>query len=333
MYGYTTFHEKIMNTLINSVHDGNCSHAYIFEGESGLFIKDNADLFAAALTCLNSSIAPCGTCRSCVESKAMTNPDIYHIVREKENGKLKKTLGIEPIRNAVKDAQVRPFNAPRKVYIIDEGDLLTDDAQNAFLKTFEEPPEYAVFIIIAENSSTLLETILSRAILIKFPPVPDKDVEKYIREKYPDEDARVPFLVKYCCGIPGDADKIIANENFEELRKKSLDSLPLLLSGNMSDAFTVSDFFSQNSDDADIILDFWVSYLRDILVLQCGVQKNIINSDKMSELTKISSKSDERLTVKATDEILKTKDMLSRSVKQSAAILRCALAIKKARNI
>ena len=83
MYGYTTFHEKIMNTLINSVHDNTCSHAYIFEGAPGLFVHSSAALFAAALTCLDSAISPCGTCRSCIESKAETNPDIYHIVREK----------------------------------------------------------------------------------------------------------------------------------------------------------------------------------------------------------------------------------------------------------
>lgn len=328
MYGYTTFHEKIMNTLINSVHDGTCSHAYIFEGAPGLFVHSSAALFAAALTCLDSAISPCGTCRSCIESKAGTNPDIYHIVREKENGKLKKTLGIEPIRKAVKDAQIRPFNAPRKVYIIDEGDLMTAEAQNAFLKTLEEPPEYAVFIIIVQNSSVLLQTVLSRAVLIHFPPVSDSAVEKYIREKYPDETERIRFLVKYCGGIPGEADRIIENESFEELRKKSLNALPLLLSAKTADAFTVQDFITENKDEADMILDFWVSYLRDIAVIQCGIRSNIINSDKLDLLVKISSRTDERIVIKAVNEILTAKDMLSRSVKQSAAVLRCALAIK-----
>ena len=328
MYGYTTFHEKIMNTLINSVHDGTCSHAYIFEGAPGLFVHSSAALFAAALTCLDSGIAPCGSCRSCVESKAETNPDIYHIVREKENGKLKKTLGIEPIRNAVKDAQIRPFNAPRKVYIIDEGDLMTAEAQNAFLKTLEEPPEYAVFIIIVQNSASLLQTVLSRAVLIHFPPVSDSAVEKYIREKYPEESDRTDFLVKYCGGIPGEADKIMENESFEDLRKKSLDILPSLLSPKTADAFAVQDFATENKDDVDMIMDFWVSYLRDISVIQCGIRSNIINSDKLDTLVKISSRTDERTVIKAVNEILTAKDMLSRSVKQSAAVLRCALAIK-----
>lgn len=327
MYGYLTFHDKIMNTLIESVRTKNSAHAYIFEGASGLFKHSSADLLAAALTCLNSSTAPCGTCRSCIESKAKTNPDISHIVREKENGKLRKTLGIEPIRNAIKDAQIRPFNAPKKVYIIDEGDLMTPEAQNAFLKTLEEPPEYAVFIIVVNNAASLLPTVLSRSVLIHFPPVADSVIEKYIREKYPDETERIKFLVKFCGGIPGEADKIIKNENFEALRSASLNNLSLLLSSKTADAFSIQDFINENKDDTEMILDFWISFLRDIAVLQCGVRENIINSDKINALIKISSSTDERVIMNAFKEILKTKDMLSRSVKMSAAILRCALAI------
>ena len=328
MYGYSTFHENIMRTLIDSVHKGTNSHAYIFEGAQGLHRHISAELFAAALTCLNTEVAPCGSCRSCDESSAGTNPDIYHVEREKENGKLKKTLGIEPIRKAVKDAQIKPFNAPHKVYIIDEGDLMTPEAQNAFLKTLEEPPSYAVFIIIVNNSASLLQTVLSRAELIHFPPVSDKITEEYLLKKYPEERNRIEFLAKYCGGIPGEAEKIIENESFEELRKKTLDVLPKLLSANPADAFKVQDFFSQNSDSADLLLDFFISYLRDITVIQCGETGNIINTDKAEMLRRIAALTDERLPVKAVGEILTAKDMLSRSVKQSAAILRCALAIR-----
>lgn len=328
MYGYLTFHDRIMNTLIESVHNGTSSHAYIFEGQTGLFTHSCADLFSAALTCNNQSVSPCGSCRSCIETKAGTNPDIMHIVREKENGKLKKTLGIEPIRSAVKDAQIRPFNSPRKVYIIDEGDLMTAEAQNAFLKTLEEPPEYAVFIIIVQSAESLLQTVLSRTVLIHFPPVSDDAVKKYITEKYPGEEYRIDFLVKYCAGAPGEADAVIGNEDFEELRAKSLEALPLLLSDKTSDAFAVQELFSQNGENTDMIFDFWVSYLRDIAVMQCGNFSNTINSDKSDALRRIAARTDERLVIKAVNEILKTKDMLSRSVKQSAAVLRCALSTK-----
>ena len=74
MYGYETFHEDLMKNLIESVHNGASSHAYIFEGEKGLGVLNSARLFAAALTCKNTGVAPCGSCQNCVESKADTNP-------------------------------------------------------------------------------------------------------------------------------------------------------------------------------------------------------------------------------------------------------------------
>lgn len=323
MYGYMTFHDKILTNLIESVHNGNTSHAYIFEGADGLFLQNCARLFAAALTCENTAIAPCGSCRSCIQSKAQTNPDISTIVREKD----KKTIGIEPIREAIKDAQVKPFNAPKKVYIIEEGDLLTVEAQNAFLKTFEEPPEYAVFIIIVQNSSVLLETILSRGMLVHFPPVSDGVVEKYIRENYPNESERLDFLVKYCGGIPGEADKVMGNENFNSLREKSLEMLGIFLSGKPINAFQVRDFFNENKDDTDMIFDFWISYMRDIVIILCGIRDNIINSDKLEDIRRLAARTNEAKIVKAVSEILTTKDMLSRSVKHSSAILHCALAV------
>ena len=327
MYGYMTFHDKILNNLIDSVHNKSASHAYIFEGADGLFLNNCAKLFAAALTCENTSVAPCGSCRSCIQAKADTNPDICYIVREKENGKLKKTIGIEPIRNAVKDSLVKPFNAPKKVYIIEEGDLLTTEAQNAFLKTFEEPPEYAVFIIIVQNSSALLETILSRGVLVNFPPVADSIVGKYIEENNPDEKERLDFLIKYCEGIPGEADKIIGNENFEALREKSLEMLGIFLVAKPINAFDIQSFFTENKDDTDMIFDFWISFMRDIVIILCGIRDNIINSDKFTELQKLTSRTNEAKIIKAISEILKTKDMLERSVKHSSAIMHCALAV------
>ena len=89
---------------------------------------------------------------------------------------------------------VKPFNSKHKVYIFEDASLLTEEAQNTFLKTFEEPPEYAVFILITENSASLLQTILSRFTLVHFPSVSDVIMEKYISEKYPEEKERLPFF-------------------------------------------------------------------------------------------------------------------------------------------
>ena len=320
MYGYETFHEELMQNLINSVHVGSCSHAYIFEGKTGLGIRDAARLFAAALTCPNGEISPCGTCPSCKEAKADTNPDIVYV-----NTGDKQSIGASEMRALEEDVAIKPFAASRKVYIIEDGAKLTEAAQNVFLKTFEEPPEYAVFIIIIENSSLLLETVLSRFTLVHFPSVSDAKVESYIKNKYPDETERLPFLVKYCAGIPYEADKIIENGDFETLRQSSLEKLSAIFSKDRRSAFTISKFAEEHKDNFADILDFWLSFSRDIILLQTGADAQIINIDKKDELRRLSSLINPEKTVKVCEKIVTSQKMLTRYVNIKATAMWLAL--------
>lgn len=317
MYGYEIFHDELMKNLIESVHTGTASHAYIFEGERGLGCIDAARLFAAALTCNDESIAPCGACPSCVEAKADTNPDIIYVRPKKD----KKTIGADDMRALEEDVAVKPFSSQRKVYIIEDGSLLTEAAQNVFLKTFEEPPEYAVFIIIIENTATLLQTVLSRFSLVHFPAVTDEAVREYIMKKYPDEKERVPFLVKYCAGIPGAADAVIEDEGFETLYGASLEKLPLLVSENRLGAFEIARFLEENKEKAAQIFDFWMLFLRDVALIQSGASNMLINIGKKDELRRIASKTEPKKTVKLTDKLITAKKMLARYVNLKAVAL------------
>ena len=200
----------------------------------------------------NTGVAPCGSCQNCVESKADTNPDIIY-VRPKAD---KKSIGAKDMRKLEEDVAVKPFNSKHKVYIFEDASLLTEEAQNTFLKTFEEPPEYAVFILITENSTSLLQTILSRFTLVHFPSVSDAIMENYISEKYPKEQERLPFLIKYCAGVPGVADNIINDENFETVRTSSLKKLFSVLSTDRSSAFVVQKYLDENKDKAENIFCF-----------------------------------------------------------------------------
>lgn len=325
MYGYTTFHDDLLKNLIDSAHNGMTSHAYIFEGAKGLFKHEAARLFAAALTCENVRSSPCGTCAACRQAKARTNPDIIYVDKPSD----RKTIGVEPIRTLNSDVAVRPFYARKKVYIINEGDILTPEAQNAFLKTLEEPPEYAVFIIVVENSNLLLQTVLSRAVLIHFSPVSNGAVEAYIREKYPEQSDKVSVIAGYCDGVPGAADSIIADGNFQILRDASLEKLPALLSSKKISSYYIVKFLEENKDNSEKIFDFWISYLRDISVIQCNAPERIINSDKADALKSLAQKYDPKLIVRAVDEIIGAKKMLRRFVNLKAIALKCSLEIKK----
>ena len=322
MYGYEVFHKEIMETLINSVRQNTNANTYVFEGAGGLGKHQAARLFAQALVCSDTKNAPCMSCAACKEAHSLSHPDIFFVEKEKD----KQTIGVEPIRNMIAESMIKPFYNRHKVFIIDDGDLLTPQAQNAFLKIIEEPPQYAIFIIVCTNTEVLLQTVLSRAVTISFLPVSDTIVRDYIAAKYPDE-ARLDFLVKYCAGIPGYADEIIGREDFDTLRVDVLYLIPRLLSKNKAYAYDVADYADKNKDNISEICDIMLMYLRDALVYAMGKPQNIINSDKEEKISILASKYTPETIARAIDEIITTKKMLLRNVKASAAILHAGLCI------
>ena len=328
MYGYSdTYHENLLKGLINSIKQGRNSHAYIFEGAKGLGKHEAARLFAAALTC-TGEIVPCGKCPSCVQAKSNTNIDIIHVTAPKD----RKTIGVDQIRTIATDAYVKPFAAPHKVYIIDDGDILTEQAQNGFLKILEEPPEYTVFIIVVTSSAPLLQTVLSRSVLIRFPELSESRILEYIKEKYPTEQYRANFLAKYSQGIPGVVDEIVASEVFEQMRQSCFDILTPIFSSNRLTAYDVSEFLENNKDNINLVLDFLSDFIRDIMFLQCGNTDDIINSDMINELRKKSVTISETTVVQALDAIIHARELLQRYISLKAVALNLAFKIKEAIN-
>ena len=158
--------EQITGHLQNAIRMGKVSHAYIIQGEAGSGKKMLADIFATTLQCEEGGIEPCGRCQSCKQAISGNHPDIRHVIHEKA------TIGVDDIRLQLNnDIMVKPYSRPYKVYIIDEAEKMTEQAQNAMLKTIEEPPEYAVILLLTVNAKLLLPTILSRCILLNVRPV------------------------------------------------------------------------------------------------------------------------------------------------------------------
>lgn len=326
MYGYTTFHPKTAQSLIDSVRHGTASHAYIFEGAPGMYKTETAKLFANALVCRSKDSAPCGECPCCKEALLGTCPDIIFVEHGKgADGKPKKTIGVEEARDLSADSLKKPYGSLRKVYIIPDGENLTAEAQNALLKTLEEPPEYAVFIIIIPSAAQLLQTIISRSTVVSFNAVSSELIYDYIMKKYPHKKDSAAFLTKYCEGIPGMADKLAADEEFDDLRSKSLSMMNVLVSENPQDAFKIQEFISDNKDRAKEIYDMWLSFLRDISVIHCGNTEAVINSDKLDALRTLCAKIDLKRCIRGAELIVESEEMLSKAVKLSASALRLAL--------
>ena len=325
MYGYNIFHDMQADELIKSVRNLQSRQAYLFTGPVGVGRHEVAKLFANALVCTNTASAPCGRCQACIGAKNATNPDIRYIKPEGD----KKTVSAEQAREIVADAYIRPFESAKKVYIVDDGAVLNEFAQNCLLKVLEEPPEYVVFIIVAASETVLLQTVLSRCTLVRFPAVSDKTMKEYILKTYPKYEEKAELLTGLASGIPAMIDKIVNDENFSALRKESFTMLAPLMSSEKISAYTVTEFLENNKERAEDIFDFWLSFLRDIMLIQNNSENLIVNIDMQEELKNNSFRINEKHIIIASEQIIRAKSMLRRYVNLHILGLNLSFLIKK----
>ena len=140
-------------------------HAYLISSSARADAVRAAKMLAGAAVCLAGHDVPCGVCRGCRKAASGSHPDIIPVVRQTDrNGNLRRELTVDQIRELAADAQVLPNEAERKVYIIEEAELMNLNAQNAALKLLEEPPATVIFVLCAVNPNQLLETVRSRCL-------------------------------------------------------------------------------------------------------------------------------------------------------------------------
>ena len=171
-------HQEIITHLQNAISMNKVSHAYLFGGESGSGKKMMASLFAMTLQCEKHGVEPCMECPSCKKAQSQNHPDIIYVKHEKPN-----TISIDEIREQlINDVMIKPYSSPYKIYIIDEVQKLTLQAQNALLKTLEEPPAHAVFILATTEPQRLPATILSRCQRFDFGRIPVQQIVGRLQE-------------------------------------------------------------------------------------------------------------------------------------------------------
>ncbi|HBK02375.1 MAG TPA: DNA polymerase III subunit gamma/tau [Clostridiales bacterium] len=170
--------EHVVQTLVNQINSDRIGHAYLFCGARGTGKTSAAKIFARAINCLHPvNGSPCGECEVCKALNDPSNLDILEIDAASNN----KVENIREIRDKV---QYPPVAAKYKVYIIDEVHMLTTEAFNALLKTLEEPPKHAVFVLATTEPHKLPATILSRCMRFDFRLVPDKTIASLIAGIY-----------------------------------------------------------------------------------------------------------------------------------------------------
>ncbi|MDY3919351.1 MAG: DNA polymerase III subunit delta' [Candidatus Limivivens sp.] len=210
-------HTQAITHLKNAIEQNKVSHAYIFNGEKGCGKKMLALEFARMLQCQEKD-RPCGKCRSCLQAESGNHPDIIRVTHEKPG-----SIGVEDIREQlIGDVQIKPYSSPYKVYIVPDAEKMTVQAQNALLKTIEEPPAYAVILLLTTNASLFLPTILSRCVMIAMKPVADEQVRQYLMEHVQIPDYQADICVAFAQGNIGKAVQLASSETFQEIKTAAL---------------------------------------------------------------------------------------------------------------
>ena len=170
--------QQVKEELTKIIEEEKILHSYMFVGIEGIGKQMIAKKFAQMILCTNGGRKGCNTCKSCIEFTSNNNPDFLYIEPDGNN------IKIEQIRYLQRKIQEKPIISNRKVYIINDADKMTTEAQNCLLKTLEEPPEYSTIILIGSNQNLFLNTIKSRCMIISFKPIEAELIKKYLEEKY-----------------------------------------------------------------------------------------------------------------------------------------------------
>ena len=275
----------IKNSLLNSIKFNKVSHSYIFDGEAGVGKKMLADAFAKKLQCEADGEDGC-LCISCRVFDLKNHPDIIYVSQDK-----KSSIGVDDIRDKINaNINIKPYRYRYKVFIIDKADTMTISAQNALLKTIEEPPSYGVFILLSRNMSLFLPTILSRCVAFKIKPLTNEIIRAYL-QNHDNKSEIESFLVAYSKGSIGNLIKIKEDSEFIELREKIITAICLAENDNIAKMIEISKQIEELKDFFLDVLDILYIWYRDVLIFKVSNRNDlIINLDKLLEIKLFSEK-------------------------------------------
>lgn len=259
-----TFEEIRGNTplveqLRRSAASGRSSHAYLFLSGAGAGKRLIANTFAKALQCEGEK-RPCDSCKSCHAFNHGNHPDVIYF-QPLKNG---KTYTIEDVREQLLETvDLKPFQYEKKIYIIEKADTLNIQSQNALLKTLEEPPAHAVFLLLAERAEAFLPTILSRVVVMKIRPLSAETIADYLMQAgHLAEESHI--LSAYAQGRIGQALELVEDEGFREMRQDILGKLEVLPSMSEGDAYLLAKDLEGYKNDLRF-LDIMELWYRDLL--------------------------------------------------------------------
>ena len=320
--------EHIKEHLRSSLSSGKISQAYLITGESMQGKEFIARIFANALVCENpvGGIDPCGKCKSCIQADTRNHPDIITVTHDKPN-----TVSIDDIREQIiSESQIRPYQSKWKIFIMNEAEKMTLQAQNALLKTLEEPPEYVVIMLLTTSRTAMLPTVLSRCVQLDMRPVEDGVVKKYLMNEVKVPDYRADICTAFARGNIGKARSLATSEDFESIKEEAIRVLKHIKTMDTVDLVETLKKLEQYKISIGEFLDICMIWFRDVLLYKATMDSDsvVFRDEKESIIKEADSDSYEGIE-RILKIIEKTKQRIKANVNFELAMELMLLTIKE----
>lgn len=260
--------EDLKKHMQKALEQNQISHAYIVNGEreSGKLMLTQT--FVQAYFCENETIDACGECQGCKKVEHLNHPDVIYVTHENPN-----LIKVDEIREQlVEDMYIKPYTGNRKFYIVQDAQLMGEAAQNALLKSLEEPPEYVTIFLLTENLSAFLDTILSRCILLNIRPVvKERDqLERILTKTYQMPDYEADEIINFAQGNVGKAFALASDEEFRDLMERVLNLVVRISACDSYEISQIADKILEEEKEQLInlkdYLDLLEIWYRDVLL-------------------------------------------------------------------
>ena len=279
--------ESIVNHMKNAIKLKKISHAYIINGESGMGKKTLARAFAMTLQCEKKGITPCMECHSCKQCLTNNQPDIKWITHEKPS-----TISVDDIREQINsDILIKPYSSEYKIYIMDEAEKMNVAAQNALLKTIEEPPSYGILMLLVNNKDSFLQTILSRCVALDMKPLSNDLIIDYMKRNLKLPDYQAALMANFAAGNLGRGIRLASSENFLQIKDCALNHMKGIGNATADKVASYAKELSGFKDNVLEYLDLLTSWFRDVLIYKASRDANeLIFKEEISLIEQFSIK-------------------------------------------
>lgn len=313
--------EEAIRILTSYIKGSRLPHALIFSGPEGVGKGLVARELAKALNCEKDAIDPCDECSTCRRIDRLNHPDVSWVEP------VGSSIKIEQIRLLRSQISLMPYEARYKVYIINKAEAMTEEAQNAFLKTLEEPPPRSYLILISSKPQSLLPTISSRCQLLRFRGLDSERIKDALISRYDLDSARAHFLAYLSGGRLGEAIGRIRDDCLAKKNRVIDEAL-----SNLSKAESIG---WQNEPKEEIVnrLEILIDWYRDLLLLGEGAHDPLINVDRREDLIGLKDRYLAEALITNIYELNRAKELILANVNPKIALDVMVHKIKKAKSV